>query len=152
MNVSALFAFAHHLAAFALMAAITVEFVLMDRTLSHGQASRIQRADMVYGISAGALVVVGFLRVLYFEKGSAYYFHNVFFIIKLSLFLLVALLSIYPTVLFLSWNKLLKEGRLPQLTNVQIGRLRKILLWELLGVIGIVLCASFMAKGSGMIQ
>lgn len=149
MNVSALFAFTHHLAAFALMAAITIEFVLMDRTLSLGHARRIQRADMVYGISAGALVVVGFLRVFYFEKGSAYYFHNVFFIIKLSLFLLVALLSIYPTVLFLSWNKLLKEGRSPQPTNVQIGRLRKILLCELLGVIGILLCASFMARGSG---
>lgn len=152
MNTSAVFAFAHHLAAFALVAAISAEFVLMDRTLSVGQARRIQRADMIYGISAGALVVAGFLRVFYFEKGNAYYFHNVFFIVKLSLFFLVALLSVYPTVLFLSWNKPLKEGRPPQPTNVQFRRLRKILLCELLGVIGILLCAPFMARGSGMIE
>ena len=124
----------------------------MDRTLTLGQARRIQRADMIYGISAGALVVAGFLRVFYFEKGSAYYFHNVFFIVKLSLFLLVALLLIYPTVLFLSWNKLLKAGRPPQSTDVQFRRLRMILLLELSGVIGILLCAPFMAQGRGMID
>ena len=38
MNASALLAFAHHLAAFTLVAAITVELVLLDRTLSLGQA------------------------------------------------------------------------------------------------------------------
>ena len=63
MNASALLAFVHHLAAFTLVAAITVELVLLERNLSLGQARRIQRADLVYGISAGALVVAGLLRV-----------------------------------------------------------------------------------------
>src|SRR5215212_868831 len=105
---------------------------------------------MVYGTSAGALLVVGLLRVFYFEKGSAYYFHNVFFIVKLSLFILVALLSIYPTMLFLSWNKLLKAGRSPQPTAVQYRRLRQIIFCELLSIVGILLCAPLMARGSGM--
>src|SRR5215208_3321405 len=147
MNASALLAFAHHLAAFTLVAAITAELVLLDRTLSLGQARRIQRVDMVYGTSAGALFVVGLLRVFYFEKGSAYYFDNAFFIVKMSLFVLVALFSIYPTVVFLSWNKLLKAGLSPQPTNVQHRRLRQILLLELLGIVGILLCAPFMARG-----
>ena len=105
---------------------------------------------MVYGTSAGALLVVGLLRVFYFEKGSAYYFDNAFFIVKMSLFVLVALFSIYPTVVFLSWNKLLKAGRSPQLTNVQYRRLRHILLLELLGIVGILFCAPFMARGTGI--
>ena len=151
MNASALLAFAHHLAAFTLVAALAAELVLLDRNLSLAQAKRIQRADMVYGASAGVLVVAGLFRVFYFEKGSAYYFHNVFFIVKMSLFLFVALLSIYPTVLFLSWNKLLKAGSPPQPTDFQFQRIRKILLWELLGVVGILLCAPLMARGSDMI-
>jgi putative membrane protein len=150
MNASAILAFAHHLAAFMIVAAITSELVLLDRMLSVDQARRIQRADMVYGLSAGALVVVGLLRVFYFEKGSAYYFHNVFFILKMSLFLLVALLSIYPTLLFVSWNKLLKGGRSPQPTVVQYRRLRQIIFCELLGIVGILLCAPLMARGSDM--
>jgi putative membrane protein len=151
MNASAMLAFIHHLAAFTLVAAISAELVLFERNLSIGQARKVQRADMVYGISAGVLVVAGLLRVFYFEKGGSYYFHNVFFIIKLSLFLLVALLSIYPTILFLSWNKSFEAGLPPQPTDVQFQRVRKLLRWELLGVVGILLCASLMARGSGMI-
>jgi putative membrane protein len=150
MDASAFLAFVHHLAAFTLVAAITVEFALLNRTLSLVQARRVQRTDMIYGISAGVLVVAGLFRVFYFEKGSAYYFQNVFFIVKMSLFLLVALLSIYPTMFFLSWNTLLKAGDPPQLTDHQFRRLRQILLWELLGVIGILLCAPLMARGSSM--
>ena len=113
MNASALLAFAHHLGAFTLVAALAAELVLLDRNLSLAQAKRIQRADMVYGASAGVLVVAGLFRVLYFEKGSAYYFHNVFFIVKMSLFLFVALLSIYPRIQFLSWNTALTQGGAP---------------------------------------
>lgn len=151
MNASAMLAFVHHLAAFTLVAAISAELVLFERDLSIGQARKIQRADMVYGISAGALVVAGLLRVFYFEKGGSYYFHNVFFMVKVSLFLVVALLSIYPTVLFLSWNKSFKAGLLTQPTDVQFRRVRLHLRWELLGVVGILLCASLMARGIGMI-
>ena len=152
MNTAAVLAFIHHLAAFTLTAAITVELVLVERNLSFEQARKIQRADMAYGISAGVLLVVGFLRALYFEKGGAYYFHNVFFITKLSLFFLVALLSIYPTVLYLSWNKPLKKGVPPQPTDIQFRRVRNLLLWELVGVVGILLCASLMAKGIGLFE
>lgn len=152
MNASAFLAFLHHLAAFTLVAALTVELVLVERNLSLGQARKIQRADMAYGISAGVLLVVGLLRAFYFEKGGAYYFHNVFFIAKLSLFFLVALLSIYPTVLYLSWNKPLKAGLPPQPTDIQFQRVRKLLLWELLGVVGILLCAPLMSRGSGLFE
>ncbi len=152
MSASAPIAFIHHLAAFALAAALTAELALFDRNLTLGQARKIQRADMAYGISAGVLLVAGLLRVFYFERGSAYYFQNVFFIAKLSLFFLVALLSIYPTVLFASWNKQLKAGLLPQLTDAQFRRVRRVILWELLGIVGILLCAPLMARGIGNIE
>ena len=56
------------------------------------------------------LLVVGLLRVYYFEKGAAFYFGNAFFIAKLALFIVVGLLSIYPTLEFSAWRKALKQA------------------------------------------
>src|SRR6185369_7311740 len=111
--MAALFAFLHHLAAFTLVAAFAIEFVLIRQELSLRNARTILVADAVAGASAGALLVVGLLRVFFFEKGAVYYFHSVPFFAKLTLFVLVALLSIYPTREFLSWRHSLKEGRAP---------------------------------------
>ena len=148
----ALFAFIHHVAAFTLAGALIAELALFERNLNLGRARRIQHADLAYGISAGVLLAAGLLRVFYFERGGAYYFHNMFFIAKLSLFIIVALLSIYPTALFVSWSKQLKTGIVPQPADAQVRRVRAVILWELLGIVGILLCASLMARGIGMIE
>ena len=67
--MAALFAFLHHVSAFTLFAALVVEFVLIRGTLTVESARKIQRADMIFGISAGVLLLVGLARVFYFEKG-----------------------------------------------------------------------------------
>lgn len=130
--MSTLFAFLHHLAAFALVAALAGEHVVFpDR--------RVRVLDAIYGASAGALLVIGLLRVFYFEKGAAFYFGNVFFIAKLGLFAAVGLLSIYPTIMF----------RRPQLSALQQRRVVMALRLQLAGVVLILLCAALMAKGVG---
>src|SRR5262245_51794637 len=149
MNASTFFAFLHHLAAFALVGALIAELILFDRDLTLRLARKIQRADFAYGTAAGTVLAAGLLRVFYFEKGAGYYFQNMFFIVKMSLFLTIALLSLYPTLMFLSWNKGLKAGELPQLTDTQFRRVRAIIIWELFGVAGILLCAPLMAHGIG---
>src|SRR3990172_579770 len=106
-------AFLHHIAAFTLVAALVAEFVLIRDELTVARARKIQLADMAFGIGAGVVLVVGLLRVFYFEKGPSYYFHSIPFIAKISLFVIVGLLSIYPTVEFLSWGKSVKHGRVP---------------------------------------
>ena len=100
--MAALLAFLHHLAAFALVAALTAELVLVKGTMTLDSARRIVRFDAAYGISAMALVVVGLLRVFHFEKGAEYYLRSAPFIAKLTLFAIVGLISIYPTREFLS--------------------------------------------------
>ncbi|MGE0874990.1 MAG: DUF2214 family protein [Burkholderiales bacterium] len=142
-------AFVHHVAAFALVAALAVEFMLMRDELSMKSARRLQAADAVYGIAAGVLLAAGFARVLWFEKGAAYYFASVPFIAKLSLFVLVGLLSIVPTVEFLSWRAGLKRGEVPVLAEAKKRRLRAIIHAELGCVVLILLCAALMAKGVG---
>jgi putative membrane protein len=143
------FAFLHHLAAFTLVAALAVEFILIRGELNLGTARKLQRIDMVFGLSSGVVLAVGLLRVFYFEKGASYYFHSAPFIAKLSLFAIVGLLSIYPTVEFASWGKSLKQGQMPVLTERKIASIRSIIHWELAAVVVIILCAALMAKGVG---
>ncbi|HVW68788.1 MAG TPA: DUF2214 family protein [Steroidobacteraceae bacterium] len=149
MQWAALMAFLHHLAAFSVVGALVAEVVLFKPPLAAAQARRIQVTDSIFGLSAGVLLIVGLLRVFYFEKGGAYYFANGFFLAKLAAFLLAALISIYPTVLFLSWSKALKQGVTPEISPEQARRVRLCLMWELTAIVVILFCAPFMARGFG---
>jgi putative membrane protein len=71
--VSPFFAFLHHLAAFTLVAALAIEFVLIRQEVSRAGAIRLLVTDAVLGASATALLLIGLLRVFYFEKGAGYY-------------------------------------------------------------------------------
>ena len=108
--MTVLFAFLHHVTAFTLVAAVAIEFVLLRGELTLWAARRLQATDAVLGIAATVLLVVGLSRVFWFEKGAAYYFHSHAFLTKFSLFIIVALLSIVPTLEFLSWRKATKVG------------------------------------------
>jgi len=147
--MAAIFAFLHHLAAFALVTALAVELVLLKSGLTVENARKIVRYDAVYGMSAGTLLVVGLLRVFYFEKGAAYYFHSAPFLGKLALFAAIGLLSIYPTREFLSWRAALKQGRVPVVDPGKLQKLHRVIHWELSGVALILLLAALMARGIG---
>jgi putative membrane protein len=142
-----LFAFLHHLAAFTLVACIAIEFILLRAELSLWTARRLLATDMVLGISAGVLLLAGLARVFWFEKGPAYYFHNHAFLTKFSLFVIIALLSIVPTLEFLSWRKAVREGAVPAAAAGRLRRVRLIVHVELAAVAAILLCAAIMAKG-----
>ena len=147
--MSSLFAFLHHLAAFALVGALAVEWVLIRGELDARSGLRILIADAIYGASAGTVVVVGLLRVFFFEKGAAYYFHSIPFLLKLTLVVIAGLISIYPTIEFLSWRKSLNQGRAPVIEERTRRRLRQIIHAELAIVVAILLCAALMARSVG---
>jgi putative membrane protein len=147
--MSVLLAYLHHLAAFALVAALTAELVLVRRTLTLESARGILRFDAAYGLSSVVLLVAGLLRVFYFEKGAAYYFHSAPFLGKLALFAAIGLLSIYPTREFLSWRKALREGRMPAVDTEKLRAIGKVIHWELSLIALILLLAVLMARGIG---
>ena len=151
MTSSALFAFLHHAAAFALVAVVMVELVLMRGELTVASARTLLRMDSVYGLCAVVLLIVGFVRVFSTEKGADYYFHSGPFLAKLALFIAVGLLSILPTVQFLGWRKALKEGRVPALDDGKRRRIRMAIHIELTLLFVIMLCAALMARGIGFI-
>jgi putative membrane protein len=145
--MSTLFAFLHHVAAFTLVSALAIEFVLIRQELTLASARRLQVTDAVFGAAAGILLVVGLLRVFYFEKGAAYYWTSHAFLTKFGVFILVGLLSIVPTVEFLSWRNAVKAGKVPEVGQKKLSTVRRLIHIELAGVIVILLAAAIMAKG-----
>jgi putative membrane protein len=149
MILNSIMATLHHLAAFAVTATLVYEFLAFRKNLTVHEARRILQVDSAYGISAGLLIIVGLLRVYFFEKGSAYYLNNNMYWIKMGLFILVGLLSIYPTVRFLKWRTALKEDKAPEITDAEFKKIRMFIHLELTGIALILIVAPMLARGIG---
>ena len=147
--MNALFAFLHHLAAFVLFATVFMELVLIKGALTDWSARKILLYDLIYGAAAMVVIVVGILRVVYFEKGLSYYLHSIPFIVKVSSFALVGVLSIHPTMQFMKWRAALKRGETPVLDSALRKRIARVIHLELTGLAVVILCAALMAKGIG---
>jgi len=142
-----LFAFLHHVCAFTLVSAVAIEFALIRQELTLVSARKLQATDRVLGIAAGALLGIGLLRMFYFEKGPDYYLHSLAFIAKFSIFVAIGLLSIIPTLEFLSWRKVLSEGQVPAISAKKRRLVSAVIHGELLSIVIILLCAAIMARG-----
>ena len=94
MVTTALMAFLHHILAFALTACIVYEFIAYRKNMSIAEIRRIQRVDLAYGISAGLLILVGLLRVFFFENGLNFFIYIRFFWLLLNSFVVFGLFSI----------------------------------------------------------
>jgi putative membrane protein len=147
--MNAFVAFLHHVLFVVIMLMLFGELLLLKEPLTLASARKIQRYDAIYGAAAGLIIVVGVLRVMYFEKGVDYYLHSAPFIAKMVLFLVAGLLSIFPTVTFLKWNRALKQGSVPTLPDALKRKLRLILHAEASLLLLVMLCAAMMAKGIG---
>lgn len=147
---SALMAFLHHLFAFTLVASLVYEFVAFRKGMTLEEARRIQRVDLAYGISAGLLLVVGLVRVFFYEKGVNFYVQSPFFWVKMAAFALVGLLSIDPTLRYIRWNRILKGNQPPALSEAEFKRTRLLLWLEVIGIGIILFAAALMARGIGL--
>jgi putative membrane protein len=149
VNASTLLASLHHLAAFTVVAMLAVEVATFKPPISIAQARRMQRVDTIFGASATLLLIIGLMRVTWFEKGPAYYWHDLYFLIKFGAFIAAALISIYPTVIILSWTRFLKTGSAPEIADACVKRVRMCLMLELTAIVVILPCAALMARGFG---
>ncbi len=144
--VTSLMATLHHLSAFTLTACLVYEFIAFRKVLTVEEARRIQRVDLWYGISAGLLVAVGLLRVFFFEKGAPFYAANLMFWVKMALFMIVGLLSVYPTIRYIKWNSILAENKSPEISDPEYKNIRLLLSLEIIGLVLILFAAPAMAR------
>ncbi len=147
--MSAIVAFLHHIAFVVIMLALAIEMVLLKQPMTLDNARKILRFDAVYGMSAGLILLLGVLRVIFFEKGADYYLHSGPFHAKMALFILVGLISIYPTMAFLKWRQPLKQGIVPNIDPALSRRLSILIHVELTLLALMILNAALMAKGIG---
>jgi putative membrane protein len=147
--MNALAAFVHHLCFVVIMVVLSIEMLLLKQAPTPESARTLLRYDGIYGAAAGLVLIVGALRVAYLEKGAAYYMHSAPFLAKMTLFLAVGLMSIYPTLTFIKLNKAFKEGIRPEWNDTLARKLRIVIHIELSLLVLMILCAAMMAKGIG---
>jgi putative membrane protein len=147
MARDALLHYAHFLCIFLLASLLVGEVILLKKSLSRDRVAQLQSVDRWYGIAAALVIVTGLLLVFFGLKGSAYYAHNGIFWVKITLFVIIALISIVPTVVYLRWNQRLAPDGSIVLEDAEYGRLRA-LLWIQVGLLVFIpLCAALMANG-----
>ena len=98
-------AIVHHLLIFGLFAVLITELVGVRRGMDTATVRRIQMIDNWYGVLAALILIAGFCRAIFAAKGWGYYEHNGFFWAKIATFVVIAILSIPPTVAFMRWRR-----------------------------------------------
>jgi putative membrane protein len=99
----------HHIMVFGLVTLVVAEGVLLRCELTPSVLGRLARLDRSYGATAVLVIVIGVLRVIFGAKGYQYYVENPWFWAKMASFAAVALLSIWPTLRFLAWQRALRS-------------------------------------------
>lgn len=143
MTTELLLRYLHFISIFSIVGTLVAEHLLLKPVLTRQEIARLARIDAVYGLSAIALVSVGLTLWLgSYGKPAEFYSTNPVFHIKLTLFVGIGLLSIYPTVFFLKHRK----GDPSETVNVP-----PVIFWmlrlEILLLFIIPLLAGLMAKG-----
>ena len=146
MTIEILLRYVHFISIFAIVGSLASEHLLLKKELTRRELLRISRIDAVYGAAAITLLAAGLTLWLGgFGKPTEFYSKNWVFHTKITLFLTVGLLSIYPTVFYLKQSKGNPEERV--LIPSKVIMMVRI---ELLILFIIPLIAGLMAKGIGL--
>ena len=149
MTQDAILQFLHISAILALVVFITSEAALCRPEWMRPEiVERLVTVDRIYGIAAMTVLVTGFVRIYFGTKGAAWYWGNWLLHVKLAAFVVVALISIAPTLRFMRWRKALRaDGSLPAAEEVR--KARKLVMLQAHIIPFIPLAAVFLARGFG---
>ena len=116
--------------------------------LNAAVVERLAKIDMVYGASAIAVLLTGAARVIWGAKGMGWYLTNPLLHVKFTLFIVMGLLSIGPTLAYLRWRRALRaDGTLPD--ALQVRNTRRLVMVQAHILPLVPLAAVFMARGFG---
>lgn len=149
MTTEALLAYAHFLSILMMATFLASEAALCRKEwINPAVVERLARLDLLYGLSALAVLATGLARVGWGVKGAAWYWAQPLLHAKVTLFVVIGLMSIVPTMRFLRWRKALRAtGALPDEAAVRGTRRLVMIEAHLLAVIPLL--AVFLARGVG---
>ena len=149
MTLEAILAYLHLLAILTMVVFIASEASLCRvQWLNAAVVERLAKVDLVYGIAAVAVLATGVARTWWGAKGTGWYWTNPLLHVKLTLFVIIGMVSIFPTITFIRWRKTLRaSGALPP--KAEIARTRKLVMIQAHLLALIPLAAVFLARGFG---
>lgn len=149
MTLEAILAYVHFLAILTMVVFISSEAALCRvEWLNKAVVERLARVDMIYGVAAVLVLATGIARTVWGVKGSAWYWTNPLLHVKLTLFIIVGLISIFPTMTYLRWRRQLRAtGALP--AQAEVRKTRKLVMIQAHILVLIPLFAVFLARGFG---
>lgn len=150
MVLESILAYLHLLAILALVVFLASQAALCrSEWLNEKAVIRLSRVDMVYGIAALLVLATGVARIFWGVKGPSYYGSNWLLHAKVGLFVVIALISIKPSLSYRRWAKAVKaDGTLPEPEEVRGTRRLVMMQAHLLPLIP--LAAAFLARGFGV--
>ena len=149
MMTDALLAYFHFSAIFILFAFLTVEAMVLKNPLDASAVRLIARIDLWYFGAAIVVLISGLLRLYWGAKGVGFYSTNPMFHVKIAVFIVVGVLSVFPTLQFLRWSKKLKSDTAFVPTEPERKRARRLVMFELHIAALLPLFAVLMARGIG---
>jgi len=97
----------HFIGIMLMMSALFTEYMLIRSEVAKDRIRMLSVTDVVLGISVVLVIISGLLRwFLVDAKGADYFNTQPYFHIKLTLFVLMIILSIFPSRKFHKWKKM----------------------------------------------
>lgn len=149
MILDAIIAYAHLLSIFFLAWFLGRQWLLLKAGAAALDLELIARADAGYFVSAGAVLLTGLGRLFLGVKPVAFYTHNAAFHTLLGLFVIVALLSIAPTINYQKWRRYRRDDAGFEVPQHDWRWTRILVAAELVGLVAMPLAAVLMARGIG---
>ncbi|HLT71810.1 MAG TPA: DUF2214 family protein [Cyclobacteriaceae bacterium] len=147
MTLEILLRYIHFISIFAIVGSLASEHILLKKSLTRREIGRLAMVDAVYGIAAMTLLAAGLtLWLSDIGKPSVFYTKNWIFHTKITLFLLIGILSIHPTRFFIRQRKG-PSNEVVSIPNSVFIMLRL----ELTLLVIIPLLAGLMAQGVGFL-
>lgn len=131
----------------ALMGSIITEHIILKPRMTIEQVKSLAVVDMIYGLSAILVLATGLLRWFLYGRGHDFYMATPLFHIKITLFFVLGVLSIFPTLKILKWKKQYNRGENPEISEKQVKRLLVFIRIELLILAIMPLLAVMIARG-----
>jgi len=149
MTLEAILAYLHILAILSMVVFISSEAAICRSEWMNARVvERLVRVDLIYGIAAVLVLASGLARTYWGYKGGGWYWTNWLLHLKLGMFVVVALMSIKPTLMYRRWRRELNAtGALPD--DAQIRDARKWVMIQAHIIAIIPVAAVFLARGFG---
>ena len=152
VSKSALIAYVHYLGIILCFGALLFERIILKINLNKNKILSLVIADLIYGIAGLAILITGILRVKFYGQGSEFYTNNPVFWLKVTLYILVGLISLYPTTTYILWAIPLSRNKLPVISENLVKRFKLLITTELVGFAVIPFFATLIARGIGLVH